>query len=87
MCQYHFDQLQSNKEERLNIGNRTRDSIRSRRKSSKFVEAMQDQLARAADQESEYVGPSIAEQPSKPAAWDILDRASVRSKDNGEKKD
>jgi hypothetical protein len=86
MCLQHFDQLQSNKAERLNIANRTHDSIKSRRKSSKYVEGMLDLLRQHSDQETEPVDVSMPEQPRKPTAWDILERASVRSTGNADTK-
>jgi hypothetical protein len=87
MCLRHFDQLQNNKEQRLNIASRTHAGIKSHRKSSKFVEGMLDLARQHSEQETEPLDISMPEQPSKPTAWDILDRAGVRSKDNVEKKD
>jgi len=87
MCKYHFDMLQNNKEARLNLTNRTHDGIRARRKASKYVEAMQDLLHPASEPENGNVGPSIREEARKPTAFDILDRADVRTNSHEDTKD
>jgi hypothetical protein len=87
MCLDHFAQLQSNKEARFNLTNRTQDSIRSHRKRSKYVEAMQDLIPPANEPEIVNVGASMRERPTKPTAFDILDRADARTNSHEDTKD